>query len=248
MAITPFVTGDALTQARLAQLVNEITSLTDKRPAAANAEDDEFDGISPGAAWSLYNAGSNLTVSLNKSRLILSLAQAESASAMRGIMRATPAAGAWRYEITGMRNTIWFGGQIGLAVRKAGGTAPNVANVTTDKTSYLCIVGGQAPTLYVQRWTNANTYNTYDKGGLQANGLAAQINGFAIAFDGTDTLHFYYTCDNGASWTSLGTVSATTVCGGAPDSIGLVIDAAAGQNTYNDGGFVMSVEAFRRVA
>jgi hypothetical protein len=243
-------TSGAITAQALRDLVASLRHVIDsplRPPTTPNAYDSEF--AVDDAAWESWNLGSNVTRSVAGSRLILSCALAESADQLRGVVRAVPA-GAFRVEATGIRPNIYHNGFFGFGFRRAGGSAPNAANVSTDKASIMSIYNaGDSDFGYIWRYLSAGgPENTYDKGGYENHGVTWTPNGIALAFDGSDTLTYYLSCDDGASWVQFASLSATTVIGGAPDSLCFCVNPLGAQNTYTTGGFNVSVDAIRRVS
>lgn len=181
------------------------------------------------AAFANLNTIGSTVIAVANDLLTLDRPASDAVDNFRGVTWACPS-GAWEFEALLYLNGAFLGWQLGgFGVRRAGGTAPNASNTSTDKLAVVG-VGGAAGLFGVGGLTAASsasvtsgtTFGFNNKG-------AAQSARVRIAYDGTDTLTWKVapvtlTGDSRVPPIAVKTLSAAAVLGGAPDSFVLALN------------------------
>lgn len=179
------------------------------------ADSTDFAGTGLDASVVALNLGTAATLAVANGYLEISYTPASGADALRGVTRASPS-GAWEFETL----AECLGGAATylaayLGVRRAGGTAPNAANVTTDKWAAYG-VGAQGSSRLFGQTSNSSTSGT--SGVLAPSGIPVERAYLRVAYDGSTGLTWKASRDR-VRWVTMQTLNSTTVLGGAPDSL-----------------------------
>jgi hypothetical protein len=207
----------------------------DTVPESPAAQDDEFDtgsAIDTGL-WTAHNA-TNLTDSVRRGALLLSIAGANASVNQRGYYQALPAGAAWEFE-----TKVTLLGDVDSTTFEAGLWLIESA---TGKILSLHVGYSAGVLIWTSRWTNVTTF------GATINTVTPVVtpvqNPYYLRIELSGSNYLCKYSKTGHLWTTLSTVAKTTPFTTEADRIGLKL--------YNDGawnadGYGM-FEHFRRVA
>lgn len=210
-----------------------LESHPDRPPTTPNAMDDEFDGVSLDAKWTVYNPASITapTTAFGSSwfTTIFPVVQ------VRGYGYTQPApAGNWR-----VRAKLAFDGvtgpyfSIGLGARRAVSGKAYVGGAMFHTTQPMLAI--------IVRYTEPNTYNS-EFDGYQTKTMVFYLE---MEYDGTNLIWRYST--TGSYYSEFYREAVATHLGGAASDIGILAHPWNNSSSSDDH-MVMSVDWFRRVA